>query len=169
MSRPQFQLVPGHADREPYVSFCGHCGVRPMGGDVNSRVCESCHMGMIVSAPESLAPEVHEAFIIVDGKLQICAVSRQAELLLGAPEADIVQDRLTEVLLPADGDLAGIENMIDMPERTLNNLFGFLRQNDGRLSKRARENEFAELTQDEVAKIEQLHTDTFGQSGAGSD
>ena len=78
MSRPQFQLVPGHADREPYVSFCGHCGVRPLGGDVGSRVCDSCHMGMIVSAPE----------------------------------ADIVQDRLTEVLLPADGDLAGIERMI---------------------------------------------------------
>jgi hypothetical protein len=32
----------------------------------------------------------------------------------------------------------GIENMFDMPERTLNNLFGFLRQNDERLSRRAR-------------------------------
>ena len=30
----------------------------------------------------------------------------------------------------------GIENMIDMPERTLNKLFGFLRQDQGRLSKR---------------------------------
>jgi hypothetical protein len=56
-----------------------------------------------------------------------------------------------------------------MPERTLNNLFGFLRQNQGRLSKRARESEFAELTQDEVSKIEQLYTDSFGQSGAVSD
>ena len=52
----------------------------------------------------------------------------------------------------------GIENMIDMPERTLNKLFGFLRQNQGKLSKRARENEFAELTADEVSKIEQLFT-----------
>ncbi len=112
MSRPQFQLVPGHADREPYVSFCGHCGVRPLGGDSSSRVCDNCHMGMIVSAPESLAPEEHEAFLIVDGKLQVCAVSRRAEVLLGAPESDLVQDRLTEVLLPADGDAAGVENMI---------------------------------------------------------
>ena len=112
MSRPQFQLVPGHAEREPYVSFCGHCGERPMGTDISSRVCTKCHMGMIVSAPQSLAPELHEAFIIVDGKLQIKAVSREAELLLGAPESDLVQDRLTEILLPADGDLAGIEGMI---------------------------------------------------------
>jgi len=75
----------------------------------------------------------------------------------------------TNFLRNFDAFRAGIENMIDMPERTLNNLFGFLRQNDGRLSKRARENEFAELTQDEVARIEQLYTDAFGQSGAGSD
>lgn len=64
---------------------------------------------------------------------------------------------------------SGVENIIDMPERTLNNLFGFLRQHQGRLSKRARENEFAELTQDEVSKIEQLYADSFGQSGALSD
>ena len=112
MSRPLFQLVPGHADREPYVTFCGHCAVRPVGGAFTSRVCDHCHMGMIVSAPESLAPEEHEAFIIVDSKLTICAVSREAEILLGAPESDLVQDRLTEVLLPADGDLAGIEMMM---------------------------------------------------------
>ncbi|MGA2288507.1 hypothetical protein [Bradyrhizobium sp.] len=37
---------------------------------------------------------------------------------------------------------AGIENMIDKPERTLNNLLGYLRQNGGRLSKRARADEF---------------------------
>jgi hypothetical protein len=39
----------------------------------------------------------------------------------------------------------GIENMIDMPERTLNKLFGFLRQDQGRLSKRAKESELAGL------------------------
>jgi hypothetical protein len=52
--------------------------------------------------------------------------------------------------------------MLDMPERTLNNLFGFLRQNGGRLSKRARENEFAMLTPDEVDKIEELYSASFG-------
>ncbi|WP_247342206.1 MULTISPECIES: hypothetical protein [unclassified Bradyrhizobium] len=52
---------------------------------------------------------------------------------------------------------AGVENMIDMPERTLNNLFGFLQQNEGRLSKRARDNEFSQLTPDEVTKIEELY------------
>jgi hypothetical protein len=52
--------------------------------------------------------------------------------------------------------------MVDMPERTFNNLFGFLRQNGGRLSRRARENEFAMLTPDEVEKIGDLYDASFG-------
>lgn len=42
-----------------------------------------------------------------------------------------------------------VESIVDMPDRTLDNLFGFLRQNRGHLSKRAREKEFAALTDDE--------------------
>ena len=61
---------------------------------------------------------------------------------------------------------AGIENMIDMPERTLNNLFVFLRQNGGRLSRRARETEFAELTEGEISRIEELYGASFGGGGA---
>jgi hypothetical protein len=49
-----------------------------------------------------------------------------------------------------------------MPDRTLDNLFGFLRQNHGRLSKRARTNEFAALTDDETRRIEQAYADLFG-------
>lgn len=44
--------------------------------------------------------------------------------------------------------------MIDMPDRLLDLLFRFLRQNDGHLSKRAREREFAGLTEDEAIRIE---------------
>ena len=49
-----------------------------------------------------------------------------------------------------------------MPDRTLDNLFGFLQQNRGRLSKRAREQEFAALTDDETSRIEQGYSDLFG-------
>lgn len=69
----------------------------------------------------------------------------------------------TNFLRNFDTFRAGIENMIDMPERTLNNLFGFLRQNEGRLSKRARESEFARLTEDEVLRIEALYATAFGK------
>ena len=55
-----------------------------------------------------------------------------------------------------------VESIVDMPNRTLDNLFGFLRQNNGRLSKRAREKEFAALTDDETRRIEQSYSDLFG-------
>lgn len=55
--------------------------------------------------------------------------------------------------LSVDSFRAGVENMIDMPERTLNNLFGLMRQNERKLSKRARDHEFAALTQDEVSRL----------------
>jgi hypothetical protein len=57
---------------------------------------------------------------------------------------------------------AGIEALVDMPQRTLDTLFGFLKQNGGRLSRRAGENEFAALTPREVDEIERLYADSFG-------
>jgi hypothetical protein len=86
-----------------------------------------------------------------------------AEFLYECVRQTIEQDLPNETTFLRDFDAfrAGIENMIDMPERTLNNLFGFLRQNDGKLSKRARENEFAQLTADEVEKIEELYRSSF--------
>ena len=68
----------------------------------------------------------------------------------------------TSYLKNFDKFRAGIEAMFDMPDRTLNNLFGFLRQNGGRLSKRARENEFAALTENEIARVENLYRRSFG-------
>lgn len=86
-----------------------------------------------------------------------------AEFLYECVRQTIEQDlpNETNFLRSFDAFRAGIENMIDMPERTLNNLFGFLRQNDGKLSKRAQENEFAELTADEIVQIEELYRSSF--------
>jgi hypothetical protein len=94
-----------------------------------------------------------------------------AEFLYACVSKTIAEDVPNEVLFLKQFDQfrAGIENMIDMPDRTINNLFGFLRQNSGRLSKRAREKEFAELTVEEVAKIEELYRASVGEAGAQSE
>ena len=55
-----------------------------------------------------------------------------------------------------------IEAMIDMSERTLDLLFRFLKQNRGTLSNRAREKEFAALTDAEGKQIEAIYADVFG-------
>jgi hypothetical protein len=87
-----------------------------------------------------------------------------AEFLYACVRKTIEEDLPNEAsfLKNFDRFRAGVAAMVDMPERTLNNLFHFLQQNGGRLSKRAKENEFAMLTRDEVEKIEALYGATFG-------
>jgi hypothetical protein len=86
-----------------------------------------------------------------------------AEFLYSCVRQTIEQDLPDETrfLQSFDRFRAGVEAIVDMPERTLDNLFGFLRQNSGRLSKR--ENEFAELTPQEVTRIEGLYAEAFGK------
>ena len=78
-------------------------------------------------------------------------------------------ERTIEVDLPAETSfLKGydsfrrqVEDIVDMPDNTVDLLFRFLRQNDGTLSKRAQEREFAGLTEDEVARIEAIYAEAF--------
>lgn len=53
--------------------------------------------------------------------------------------------------------------MIDMPERTIELLFRFLNQNDGKLSNRAREKALAALTDQESERIEAVYRETFNK------
>jgi hypothetical protein len=80
-------------------------------------------------------------------------------------ERDLPEE--TRFLESFDRFRAGVEAIVDMPARTLDNLLGFLRQNHGRLSRRARENEFAALTPQEVERIERLYADAFGAGERG--
>jgi Fic family protein len=52
-----------------------------------------------------------------------------------------------------------IEAFVEMPDATFNLMMGFLRQNQGLFSQRARTNEFAQLTDDEAAAIERIYRD----------
>ena len=69
----------------------------------------------------------------------------------------------TEFLLRYDRFRSRVDSMIDMPDRTVDLLFRFLHQNQGRLSKRAREKEFAALTEQETAQVEDAYEQIFGE------
>ncbi|MEW9612993.1 hypothetical protein AB3G45_03945 [Shinella sp. S4-D37] len=58
-----------------------------------------------------------------------------------------------------------VQQMIDMPDRLLDLLFRFLRQNQGRLSKRAREKEFSALSDAEAARIETIFAEIRRDAG----
>lgn len=54
-----------------------------------------------------------------------------------------------------------IEEQFDMPDKTFALLIRFLEQEHGKLSKRARSNEFSNLTADEIVSIENTYKDIF--------
>ena len=88
-----------------------------------------------------------------------------AEFLYGCVQKTIEEDLPNETDFLRRHDLfkGQINSIVDMPDRTLDLLFRFLQQNGGRLSKRAREQEFEALTDDEVAQIEQMYLEAFGE------
>ncbi|MEX0740337.1 MAG: Fic family protein [Pseudohongiella sp.] len=86
-----------------------------------------------------------------------------AEFLYACVQKTIEEDlpQETAFLRRFDAFRRDVEAYIDMPERTLDLLFRFLQQNDGALSKRAREKEFGALTDAETAHIESLFKKAF--------
>lgn len=89
-----------------------------------------------------------------------------AEFLYACVKKTIDEDlpRETEFLKRYDQFRYRIEAMVDMPERTIDLLFRFLHQNAGRLSRRAREGEFAQMTDAEVASAEEAYATSFTES-----
>ncbi|MEP4379780.1 MAG: Fic family protein [Alphaproteobacteria bacterium] len=86
-----------------------------------------------------------------------------AEFLYACVRKTIEEDlpNETEFLRRYDEFRTRVEALIDMPERLIDLLFRFLHQNEGRLSNRARDKEFSELTPDETQKIETIYAEIF--------
>ena len=87
-----------------------------------------------------------------------------ADFLYGCVRKTIEEDlpNETDFLRRYDLFRSRMASMIDMPDRTIDLLFRFLRQNAGRLSMRAREREFEALTDTENEQIERMYRDVFG-------
>lgn len=56
-----------------------------------------------------------------------------------------------------------ISNYIDMPNRVIDLLIRFLRQNNGKFSKRALGKEFSDLTAEEIITLEAKYAEIFSQ------
>lgn len=92
----------------------------------------------------------------------------QAEFLYGCVQQTVEKDlpEETDYLRRYDTFRASVEAIVEMPDRTIDLLFRFLRQNAGKLSKRAREHEFAKLTAAEGERIEQAYANAFDDKPA---
>ncbi len=87
----------------------------------------------------------------------------QTEFLYGSVRRTVELDLPQEAafLSRYDAFRNDLNLIVDMPERVSDLLFRFLRQNDGMLSRRGREGEFAALTDDEVARVEAIYREQF--------
>jgi hypothetical protein len=86
-----------------------------------------------------------------------------AEFLYACVKKTIEEDlpRETAFLAHYDQFRSRIESLVDMPDRTIDLLFRFLQQNNGRLSNRARTEEFAKMAGAEAIAAEEAYAELF--------
>lgn len=89
--------------------------------------------------------------------------TKQAEFLYECVEETVLKTLPDEVQYLEHHDKMRnfIQGIFDMPDKDLENLIDFLRQNDGKLSNRARNKEFKALTNDEVTMLETKYQEIF--------
>lgn len=90
-----------------------------------------------------------------------------AEFLYSCVEQTVEQDLPDEVrfLEVYDRFSSAVKEIVEMPDREVERLRAFLAQGRGHLPRRAREEEFQALTDDETARIEALYGELLGDSG----
>ena len=93
------------AERARAARFCSRCGTpadevsdeRPL---PQTRVCEGCGMGMLLSCVRAALPGAGAAFMIVTADLRINAVSQAAEVLFDTEEALLGEPLLSVISSP---------------------------------------------------------------------
>lgn len=87
-----------------------------------------------------------------------------AEFLYACVRKTIEEDlpNETDFLRRYDTFRLRVATIVDMPDSVIDLLFRFLHQNEGRLSKRARGQEFDALTDAEAEQIERMYQEIFG-------
>jgi PAS domain-containing protein len=110
ISRPALRLVQGAQIAPAEVEwtwFCGHCAA-PAPTDEppapTARVCTSCGLGLLLETRRDTAPSADDAFLVIDNALLVQALSRRAQVLLGLTEAEAINRRVAELLVPADAE-----------------------------------------------------------------
>lgn len=86
-----------------------------------------------------------------------------AEFLCACVRRTVESDLPREVdyLRRHDDAIRRIMDTVEMPDRVAEDLVMFIRQNNGTLSKKRREDEFGRLRDDEVALIERIVVEAF--------
>src|SRR5689334_7709693 len=108
LSRPALRLVQG-AQLAPaelqWTWFCGHCAAPSPSEEPpapTARVCTACGLGLLLETHHDAVPRPDDAFLVIDHGLLVQGMSRRAQVLLGLTEAEAINRRVAELLVPAD-------------------------------------------------------------------
>jgi PAS domain-containing protein len=116
-ARPALRLVDGAEPAASTMWFCGYCGEvpsDPLAPAPVARVCRSCEQGLMLEARADAAPTASEPFLVVDSRLTIQAVSKQAEEILGVREEDATNRPVAELLVGADSEAGADRSLATM-------------------------------------------------------
>jgi hypothetical protein len=109
--KPFLRLVEGGKEAPAeWAWFCGHCaapGPHDHPPIPAARVCRECGLGLLLEAPGDAVPDARDAFLVVDDRLLVQAVSREAEIVLGLNEETSVNHPVAEILESADAEAEG--------------------------------------------------------------
>ncbi len=107
-ARPALRLVQGAREEDLAWSwFCGHCASPAPGNDPpapSARVCRVCGLGVLLETREDAAPDARDAFLVVDSRMLVQAMSKEAETLLKVREDLAVNRPLAGLLVPAEAE-----------------------------------------------------------------
>lgn len=95
------------AAKKRFCSRCGEPAIDPPANEppaYEQRVCGVCGMGVLLRCSPDALPGANSAFVIVDRKLEIAALSEQAESIFGGPEERLIGGDLLGLLTSPVGD-----------------------------------------------------------------
>jgi hypothetical protein len=95
--------------------------------------------------------------------------TEQAKFLYACVRRTVEEDlpRQIDYLRRHDEAIRRIMDVVEMPDRTAEDLVLFIRQNNGTLSKKRRDGEFKQMNTTEVHRVEEIVRDAFEGFGAG--
>jgi hypothetical protein len=113
--------------QRPWIAFCARCGLPPTSASASagataptafSRVCRRCGMGLMLRAPDDVAPAAGEAFLVVDRALAVCAVSETAEPAVGVTEPFAIGRLISELVVP-EATASGADGLLMLVRRAV--------------------------------------------------
>jgi len=109
-ARPSLRLIRGAPDPHGWPCFCGECAA----GAASAHVDGSAPLR---ATQRDALPARDDAFLVIDQRLRVQTVSRQAATLLGESEQDMIDRPVAEFLDGADSEAQSSEDFLQLIRR----------------------------------------------------